>query len=93
MSKLHSLNVNCSIWPINRTLSGATTTGLSWPEGDGKAGVLCISQSSSINEDLPSNCLVSYLGLSLGESYSPAEIQSVYSTALAHWAIKNRVQK
>ena len=34
----------------------------------------------------PSDCLVSYPGHLLGKSYPPAEMQSVYSTALADWA-------
>ena len=37
-----------SIWPIDRTLSGATTVGQSEPGSDGNEGVLCILQSSSI---------------------------------------------
>ena len=39
---------NSSIWPIDRTLSGATTPGQSGPESDGNEGVLRIPQSSSI---------------------------------------------
>ena len=39
---------NSSIWPIDRTLSGATTLGQSGPESNGNEGVLCIPQSSSI---------------------------------------------
>ena len=37
-----------SIWPIDRTLSGATTPGQSGPRSDGNERVLCIPQSSSI---------------------------------------------
>ena len=55
-----------SIWPIDRTLSGATTPGLSGPGSDGNEGMLCILQSSSITGTTPSDCLVSYLGHSLG---------------------------
>ena len=33
-----------SIWPIDRTLSGATTPGQSGPGSDGNEGVLCIPQ-------------------------------------------------
>ena len=33
-----------------------------------------------------SDCLMSYTGHSLGESYPSAEIQSVYSTVLIEWA-------
>ena len=51
-----------SIWPIDRTLSGATTPDLSGPGRDGNNGVLCIPQSSSITGASPSDCLVSYLG-------------------------------
>ena len=49
-----------SIWPIDRTLSGATTTGQSGPGSDRIEGVHRISQSSSITGASPSDCLVSY---------------------------------
>ncbi len=55
-----------SIWPINRTLSGATPPGQSEPESDGNEDVLHIPQSSSIVGASPSDCLMSYLGHSLG---------------------------
>ena len=35
-----------SIWPIDRSLSGATISGQSGPGSDGDEGVLCIPQSS-----------------------------------------------
>ena len=76
---------NSSIWPIDRTLSGATTPGQSGPGSDGNEGVLRISQSSSIAGTSPSDCLVSYPGHSLEESYSFAEMQSVYSVAPVDW--------
>ena len=47
-----------SIWPIDRTLSGATTPGQSGPGSDGNKGVLHIPQSSSITGTSPSDCLV-----------------------------------
>ena len=47
-------------------LSGATTPGHSGPESNGKKGVLRTPQSSSIAGTSPSDCLVSYLGHSLG---------------------------
>ena len=76
-----------SIKPIDRALSGATILGQSGPESNGNEGVLHISQSSSITGTSPSNCLVSYPGLSLGwGSYPSADVQSVYSTAAADWA-------
>ena len=49
-----------SIWPIHRTLSGATTQGLSGPGSDGNEGVHCIPQTSSITGTSSSDCLVSY---------------------------------
>ena len=55
-----------SIQPINRTLSGSTTPGQSELESDVSEGVLCILQS--ITGTSPSDCLVSYIGHSLGES-------------------------
>ena len=69
------------IWPIDRTLSGATTPNQSGPGSDVNEGVLRIAQSSSITGTSPSDCLVSYPGHSLGDSYPSAEVQSVYSTA------------
>ena len=45
-----------SIWPIDRTLSGATTLGKSWPGSDGNEGILHIPQSSGITGVSPSVC-------------------------------------
>ena len=50
-------------------------------------------QSSRITEVSPTDCLVSCTGHSLGESYSSAEMQSVYSMAPADWAISYQVQR
>ena len=61
------------IWPIDRTLSSATTPERTGPGSNGNKGVLCIPQSSSIARASPS---VSYTGQSLGESYRSAEKQS-----------------
>ena len=47
------------IWPIDGTLSGATTLDQSGTGSDGNEGVLCIPQSSSITGVSPSYCLVS----------------------------------
>ena len=49
-----------SIWPIDRTLSGATTLSQSGPGSDSNKGVLCIPQSSTITRTSQSDCLVSY---------------------------------
>ena len=57
----------------------------SGPESDGNEGVLFIPQNSSITGVSPLDCLVSYPGHSLGESYPSAEMQSVYSIAPADW--------
>ena len=56
-----------SIWPIDWTLSGATTSGQSEPGSDGNEGILHIPQSSSITGTSSSDCLVSYSGHSLGD--------------------------
>ena len=69
-------------------LSGATTLGKSGPGSNGNEGVLCIPQSPSITGTAPLDCLVSYPRHSLGRSYPSADVQSVYSTALADWAMK-----
>ena len=52
---------NLSIGP----LSGATTPGQSGPKTNGNELVLCVPQSSSISEALPSYYLVSYPEYSL----------------------------
>ena len=76
-----------SIWPIDRTLSGSTTSSQSGPGSNGNKGVLSISQISNITGSSPSDSLVSYPGHSLeGGSYSSAEKQSVYSIAPSDWA-------
>ena len=77
-----------SIWPRDRPLSGAASPGQSGPLSDGNKGILGLLQSSSITEASPSDCLVSYPGHSLGMSYPSVEMQSVYSTSLANWAIE-----
>ena len=79
-----------SIWPIDRTLSGATTLGQSRTGSDGNKGVFRIPQSSRITEASPSDCLMSYTGHSLGESNPSAEIQTEYSAAPAYWGILNK---
>ena len=57
-----------SIWPIDRTLSGATTPGKSWPGSDGNEWVLRIRRSSNITGTSLLDYLVSSdcLGHSLG---------------------------
>ena len=53
------------MWPIDTTLSGATTLSQSVPASDGIEVVLSIPQSSSIIGTSPSDCFVSYAGHSL----------------------------
>ena len=48
-----------SIWSIDRTLSGATTSGQIEPGGDDSEGVLCIPQNSITTGISPSDCFVS----------------------------------
>ena len=78
--------LNSSIWFIDRTLSGVTTSDKNGPVKDDNDGVPCIPQSSSIIGASPSDSLVPYPGHTLRESYLLAEIQLVYSTASADWA-------
>ena len=81
ISHLFALSLNVSfIWSIDRTLSGATTLGQIGSESNSNEGVLCIPQSSTITRASPSDCLMSYLGHSLGGGYSSTEMQS------ADWA-------
>ena len=51
-----------SIYPIDRTLSGATTLSQNGPECDGNEGVLRIPQNSSITRTSLSDCLETYPG-------------------------------
>ena len=77
-----------SIWRIDRTLSGAITLGQSRPGSDSNEEILCIPQRSSITGTSPSDCLMSLQEHLLGGgSYPSAEMQLVYSTAPANWAI------
>ena len=63
---------------MDTTLSDANTPSQSKPGNDENKEVLHIPQSSSITGASPSDCLVSYPGHSLEESYPSAEIHSVY---------------
>ena len=76
-----------SIQHTYRALSGATIPGQSGPGSNGNEGVIRISQSPSITKTSRSDCLVSYPGHSLRACYHSAEMQSVYSTTTANWAI------
>ena len=53
---------NIVSWPIDKTLSGATTPGQSEPGSDGNERVLRIFYNSSITGASPSDCLMSYPG-------------------------------
>ena len=81
LASVHSLNIKTvlfraiqfitctqfsSIWPLDWTLSGATTPGQSGPRNDGNEGVHRIPQNSSITGASPSDCLVTFPGHSLG---------------------------
>ena len=61
------------------------------------AVLLCISQSSNITDAPRSDCLVSYTGHSLRDSYPSGEMQLVYSTApkskIKDFGIKRRKEQ
>ena len=80
-----------SIWPIDRTLSGATTPGQSEPGNNGNKGVLSIPGTS------PSDCLVLYPGRSwrvvlcfcrdtVGVFYSPS-----WLVRCTNWKVRRKV--
>ena len=85
------LMLNSSVWPINRTLSGATTPGHSWSGSDGNEAVLCIPQSSSITGASSSDCLMSYPGHCGGGLTRLQRCRQRYSTALVdcdfYWCV------
>ena len=75
LTQCHSLNIKAilfqalqfsistqfiSIWPIDRTLSGATISSKSGPGRDGNERVLHILQKSGFTVTSPSDRLVSY---------------------------------
>ena len=75
------------IWPIDRTLSGATIPGQSGPGSDDNEGVLHISPKLHYYRNLTIRLLsVISRTLVVRGSYLSAEKQSVYSTASADWA-------
>ena len=74
------------IWPIDTTLSVATTLSQSGFQSNGNEGVLHIPQSSSITGASSSDCFVLYTGHSLVESYPSAVMPLLYSAAPADWA-------
>ena len=59
---------------------------------NGNQGVFRIPQMSSITEASPSDCSVSYVGRSLGESYLSAKLLLAYSAALANWAMVSLIK-
>ena len=78
---------NSSIWPIDKTLSGATTQGQNGPGSNDNEKVLHIPQSSRTGASL-SDCFVlhpRHLLECVRGSYPSAEMQSAYSTAPANW--------
>ena len=63
----------CSIWLIDRTLSGATTLDQNEPRSSGNEGVFPTPQSSSITGTSPWDCFVSYPGHSSGGGLTPLQ--------------------
>ena len=58
--------MNSSIWPTDGTWTGTTNLGQSGLGSNGNEGALYIPQSSRIRAS-PSDCLVTYVGHSLGK--------------------------
>ena len=85
---------NSSMWPIDRTWSGATTPGQSGPGSNGNEEVLHIPQSSKTRASTSESFVISRTLIGVG-FYSYAKIQLVYSTAPADWAtsVKKKERK
>ena len=77
--------LNSSIWPIDRTQTGSTTSGQSGPRSNGNEEVLHIFQHSRTGV-WPSHGFVSYPGHTLGRSWPPAKVQLVFSATPANLA-------
>ena len=67
---------NSSTRHIDRTLSDPPTSGQSEPRSDGNEEIFCIPQS-----------ITGHIQDTFGGDLPSVEMQSVYSTALADWAI------
>ena len=81
--------LSSTIWPIDWTLSGSTSPGQSRPGNYSNERILHIPQNSSNNGPSPLDDLISYQDTPLsGESYPSEEMQPVYSTAPADWALE-----
>ena len=68
-----------SIWPIDRTLSGATTLSQSEPGNDGNEGVLCIPEPLLSDYLMPYPGHLLWWGLpfcrdAVGVFYSPSQL-------------------
>ena len=82
--------LNSFIWRIDRTLSDAITPDSSGPGSDGYEEVFHILTSFSITGASPPDGFMSYQDTHCGEwPYPSADIQSVYSSALADGAETN----
>ena len=73
-----------SIWPIDRTLSGAITPGQSEPRSDRNKGYSTYPKAPALQEPHHDNLVIYPRHLSV-ESYSFAEMLSMYSAVLADW--------
>ena len=78
-------HIFCSIWPIDRSLSGSTTPGQNEPGSNDNEGVLHSPQIFKAGTS-PSDGLISYQGHTLGSSYTSTVMQLVCSTNPANWA-------
>ena len=66
-----------SIWPVDRTISGATTPGQSGPGNNSIEGVICILQSSSSSKFTQLDCLLSYPGHLLGGGLISSKLNAI----------------
>ena len=83
LTSIICLHTVCSIWLIDRILSGATTLGQGGPGSNGNEGVLYISQIFKVG-DSSSDGLMPYLGLL---SYPSVETQLKHFTVPVNWDV------
>ena len=76
-----------SFWPLDRTLTDATSPGKTAPVNDSNSGLLRIPQSSCMSETSLSECSVTYLWHSLWEGLTPLQRSSRFISSITIYCL------